>query len=99
LSRSQLLGPGYASSLHDRKDFHMDLQDTPKPDNGNQGITQKKSIRGFAAMNPQRQREIARLGGRAAHRSGHAHQFSSEEARAAVRKRHGTRIEGPSDNS
>lgn len=32
---------------------------------------QRKSLRGFAAMNPQRQREIASLGGRAAHQSGH----------------------------
>ena len=36
----------------------------------------------------QRQREIASLGGRAAHQSGHAHEFTSEEARAAGRKRH-----------
>jgi uncharacterized protein len=49
---------------------------------------QRKSLRGFAAMDPQRQREIASLGGRAAHQSGHAHQFNSEEARAAGRKRH-----------
>jgi uncharacterized protein len=49
---------------------------------------QRRSLRGFAAMDPQRQREIASLGGRAAHQSGHAHEFSSEEARAAGRKRH-----------
>ena len=46
----------------------------------------KKSERGFAAMNPERQREIAREGGRAAHRSGNAHEFTTEEARAAGRK-------------
>jgi len=39
-------------------------------------------------MDPQRQREIASLGGRAAHQSGHAHEFTSEEARAAGKKRH-----------
>jgi general stress protein YciG len=50
--------------------------------------TPRRSVRGFAAMDPQRQREIASLGGRAAHQSGHAHEFSSEEARAAGRKRH-----------
>lgn len=44
--------------------------------------------RGFAAMNPEKQREIASLGGRAAHMSGHAHEFTTEEARAAGRKRH-----------
>ncbi|HEY8049058.1 MAG TPA: KGG domain-containing protein [Ramlibacter sp.] len=48
----------------------------------------RKSLRGFAAMDPQRQREIASLGGRAAHQSGHAHEFTSDEARAAGRKRH-----------
>ena len=39
-------------------------------------------------MDPQRQREIASMGGRAAHQSGHAHEFTPEEARAAGRKRH-----------
>lgn len=51
----------------------------------------KRSLRGFAAMDPQRQREIASLGGRAAHQSGHAHEFTTEEARAAGKKRHATR--------
>ena len=39
-------------------------------------------------MDPARQRELAALGGRRAHQSGHAHQFTSEEAREAGRKRH-----------
>ncbi|HEY2395362.1 MAG TPA: KGG domain-containing protein [Rudaea sp.] len=42
--------------------------------------------RGFASMDKQKRREIARLGGRAAHKRGTAHQFSSEEARKAGRK-------------
>ena len=50
--------------------------------------TPRRNPRGFAAMDPQRQREIASLGGRAAHQSGHAHEFNSEEARIAGRKRH-----------
>jgi general stress protein YciG len=37
-------------------------------------------------MDPARQREIARMGGRAAHEKGSAHEFSSEEAREAGRK-------------
>jgi hypothetical protein len=37
-------------------------------------------------MDPSRQRDIARKGGRAAHEKGTAHEFSSEEARAAGRK-------------
>ncbi len=50
--------------------------------------TPRRSRRGFAVMDPKRQREIASMGGRAAHQSGHAHEFTVEEARAAGRKRH-----------
>jgi len=42
--------------------------------------------RGFAAMDAKRQREIASQGGRAAHKNGTAHHFSSEEAREAGRR-------------
>lgn len=42
--------------------------------------------RGFAAIDPRLQREIAAKGGRAAHAQGRAHQFTSEEARIAGRK-------------
>jgi uncharacterized protein len=42
--------------------------------------------RGFASMNAEKQREIARKGGRAAHEKGTAHEFTSDEARAAGRK-------------
>lgn len=42
--------------------------------------------RGFASMDPSKQREIARKGGRAAHTHGTAHEWSSEEARVAGRK-------------
>lgn len=45
-----------------------------------------RSNRGFASMDPQKQKEIASLGGRAAHKMGVAHEWSSEEARAAGRK-------------
>lgn len=44
------------------------------------------SKRGFASMDPQRQKEIASRGGRAAHQKGTAHEFSSDEARKAGRK-------------
>lgn len=37
-------------------------------------------------MDPERQKEIASKGGRAAHEKGTAHEFNSEEARAAGRK-------------
>lgn len=42
--------------------------------------------RGFASMDSERQREIARKGGRAAHEKGTAHEFTPDEARAAGRK-------------
>jgi uncharacterized protein len=45
-----------------------------------------KSRRGFASMDPARQREIASKGGRAAHEKGTAHEWSANEARAAGRK-------------
>jgi len=43
--------------------------------------------RGFAGMDPEEQREIASMGGRAAHRSGRAHEFTSAEARRAAEER------------
>jgi uncharacterized protein len=42
--------------------------------------------RGFAAMDAEKQREIASKGGRAAHQQGTAHQFTTQEAREAGRK-------------
>jgi hypothetical protein len=37
-------------------------------------------------MSPEKQREIASKGGRAAHQKGTAHEWTSEEARSAGRK-------------
>ena len=45
-----------------------------------------RSKRGFASMDPVRQREISSSGGRVAHEKGTAHEFNSEEARIAGRK-------------
>lgn len=63
---------------------------------GNKGSSQEgnkqsgaTSNRGFASMDPKQQREIASEGGRAAHASGNAHEFTSEEARAAGKLSHG----------
>ena len=50
----------------------------------NDGI--RKERRGFASMSPEKQREIASKGGRAAHEKGTAHEWTSEEARSAGRK-------------
>jgi general stress protein YciG len=44
------------------------------------------SNRGFASMDPERQREIASMGGKAAHEKGTAHEFDSQSARDAGRK-------------
>ena len=59
----------------------------------NQGNKQGSGTknRGFASMDPQRQREIASEGGKAAHQKGTAHEFTSEEARRAGSMSHGNR--------
>ena len=49
------------------------------------------SNRGFASMDPDKQREIASEGGKAAHEAGTAHEFTSEEARRAGSMSHGNR--------
>jgi hypothetical protein len=38
---------------------------------------------GFAALSPERRREIASKGGQAAHAQGKAHRFTSQEAKLA----------------
>ena len=45
-----------------------------------------KEQRGFASMDPNKQREIARQGGKAAHAKGTAHEWNHEQARDAGRK-------------
>jgi general stress protein YciG len=42
--------------------------------------------RGFAALSPERRREIASMGGKASHAAGTGHRFTVEEARAAGSK-------------
>ena len=58
-----------------------------------------RSRRGFAAMSPEKQREIASKGGRVAHQKGAAHQWTADEAREAGRKggsaRHGRKTIAP----
>ena len=49
-------------------------------------VEQTKSRRGFAAMSPERQREIASQGGRAAHQQGVAHEWNANEAKEAGKK-------------
>lgn len=75
----------------------MREHDDPTMDNdgreGNQGEgsrteeqPRKKQRRGFAAMDPAKQREIASRGGRASHERGTGHEWTSETARVAGRK-------------
>ncbi len=74
----------------------MTLENTPSRSEMN--TPARRSLRGFAAMDPRRQREIASLGGRAAHQSGHAHEFTSDEARIAGKKRHAPKaVQAPAD--
>jgi general stress protein YciG len=47
-----------------------------------------RSLRGFASMDKERQRQIASKGGRSAHQKGTAHEFSSEEASLAAKSGH-----------
>lgn len=49
-------------------------------------VFRPKQRRGFAAMSPEKRREIASKGGRTAHQVGMAHQWDSDEARAAGKK-------------
>jgi general stress protein YciG len=50
-------------------------------------------------MDPERQREIASQGGKAAHQKGTAHEFTSEEARRAGSMSHGNRQSANSSSS
>src|SRR3954466_9052633 len=58
-----------------------------EPEGGPAVMTgERKERRGFASMSPEKQREIASKGGRAAHEKGTAHEWSADEARNAGRK-------------
>jgi uncharacterized protein len=45
-----------------------------------------KQNRGFASMDPEKQRRIASKGGKAAHKMGKAHEWNTEEAIEAGKK-------------
>jgi len=49
-------------------------------------ISTPRKPRGFAALSPEKRKEIASKGGKAAHAAGTAHQFTREEAIAAGAK-------------
>lgn len=61
-------------------------QGDERQDHGRDQSRANTSQRGFASMDENKQRKIASQGGKAAHESGRAHEFNSEEAREAGRK-------------
>ncbi|WP_291910699.1 KGG domain-containing protein [Chitinophaga sp. CB10] len=66
---------------------NMTYQSFPNGNPQNNAVEKPRhSKRGFASMDPEQQRAISREGGRAAHKQGVAHKFTSEEARAAGKK-------------
>jgi general stress protein YciG len=65
----------------DQMDDRKDTSNAPTP-----APEKPKRPRGFAAMDPKLVSELATRGGKAAHRAGTAHEFTSEEARVAGRK-------------
>ncbi|HEX2535861.1 MAG TPA: KGG domain-containing protein [Chitinophagaceae bacterium] len=62
------------------------MMENNAPNAGENGRKSNTSRRGFASMDPQKQREIARKGGTIAHQRGVAHKWTQEEAREAGRK-------------
>lgn len=44
------------------------------------------SNKGFAALSPEKRKELASRGGKAVHKQGVGHEFTKEEAKAAGRK-------------
>jgi len=63
-----------------------DPSDEPKPAETTAESPKPRRPRGFAAMDRSKVSEIASKGGKAAHAAGTAHQFTSDEARAAGKK-------------
>lgn len=62
---------------------HIDSTDKPSP---SPQVRRRKRNGGFAAMPSEKVRQIASMGGKAAHALGTAHKFTSAEAQAAGRR-------------
>src|SRR5437763_12700942 len=93
-------GPASDPACRRTRRFHMQRGEITMASN-NQGNKQSGGTknRGFASMDPERQREIASQGGKAAHQKGTAHEFTSEEARRAGSMSHGNRKSANSSSS
>jgi len=75
---------GRASHGGRGREYEEDRYESRGGDSGGRG---RSSARGFATWDEDELREVARRGGHAAHESGHAHEWSSREAREAARQR------------
>ncbi len=71
-----------AAPVDQLNQLHQPNQTNPMQTNQ----ARKSRGRGFASMDPSKQREIASKGGRAAHTQRTAHEWTSDEAREAGRK-------------
>src|SRR5689334_11504405 len=71
---------------HNNNPTSSDPSDEPKPTETAAEPAKPRRPRGFAAMDRAKVSEIASKGGKAAHAAGTAHQFTSDEARAAGKK-------------
>jgi general stress protein YciG len=76
---------GAAPNSQSRQDTEL-TPDRPPVHAAGHAETPPKRSRGFAGMDQRLVRTIARMGGKAAHSAGTAHEFTSEEARVAGRK-------------
>lgn len=74
------------SPMSNPQQDHMSRSNNESSDRREDSSERKTSNRGFAAMDPEKQRRIASEGGRAAHRQGVAHEWSRDEARQAGKK-------------
>lgn len=64
------------------------MSSTPPPTMAEATTGRRRARRGFAAMDPGLQQELASLGGRIVHQQGKAPAFTSEGGRLAAQKRH-----------
>jgi hypothetical protein len=79
-------GSNETTSINHFREIKMATTHNDTNNNQNTGSRNNQSgsgNQGFASMDPERQKEIASQGGKAAHAAGTAHEFTSEEAREA----------------
>ena len=69
-----------------QEEMSRDYESNEQQEMTSNSSNSRRSARGFAAMSPERQKQIASEGGRAAHKLGVAHEWNSDEARKAGKK-------------